>query len=167
MSWTSASPTWQTRCWSARPVTAGSWFSKRSSPHTTSWCTATRWAATYGGPGGRGSSVMSQKQNHKTLEAWQVHILKCFQVFRSKTVVVRSFLWIQEEAARNLIKLSSSDVTQGLCCIVGNAGKKAKRKRNGELKISWYLRLLYRFWLIWFKMHRKRARKKTKTGSGM
>lgn len=44
MSWTSASPTWQTHCWSAQPATAGLWFSKRSSPHTTSWCTATRWA---------------------------------------------------------------------------------------------------------------------------
>lgn len=35
---------------------------------------------------------------------------------------MRSRLWLQEEAACNLIKLSSSDVTQGLRCIVGNAG---------------------------------------------
>lgn len=44
MSWTSASHIWQTRCWSAQRATAGLWFSKHSSPHTTSWCTATRWA---------------------------------------------------------------------------------------------------------------------------
>lgn len=78
---------------------------------------------------------------------------------------MRSLLWLQEEAARNLVKLSSSDVTQGLRCIVGNAGKKEEECgiKNKLISPSAVLILID----LIIKMHRKRARKKTKTGSGM
>lgn len=56
MSWTSASPTWQTHCWSAQLATAGLWFLKRSSPHTTSWCTAMRWVNPHRRMDARGNS---------------------------------------------------------------------------------------------------------------
>lgn len=40
--WTS--PRWPTRWWRGPATPAGWWSSKPWSPHTTSWCMATRWA---------------------------------------------------------------------------------------------------------------------------
>lgn len=77
MSWTSASPTWPTRCWSAAAAAAGSWSSKPLSPHTTSWCTATRWVEAHrAGCGWRGRQpwvlcMWNEVYAHKATEGLQ------------------------------------------------------------------------------------------------